>query len=104
RQLPVTSHASQRRQYAHVGDEEGADSEREPAQGFRNAPLDAGRATRDAPGSRRRERLATRVPGATRAEEERHLDSVRCTQIYHLANLAVGEHHHSAALRNPTDR
>ena len=57
-------------------------------------------AARDTPGGRRRERLSARVPGAARAEEERHLDACLGAERRHLADLGVREHHHAAALRD----
>ena len=49
----------------------------------------------------RRERLPAGVPGAARAEEERHLDPVLGAELGHLLELAVGEHHHARALGDP---
>ena len=84
-----------------VADEVRPDAVREPAADLGHALLDPGvAACRDADG-RRGERLAARVPGAARAEEQRHLDPVLAAELGHLVELGVGQHHHARALRDP---
>ena len=61
-------------------------------------------AARDAADGAGRERLAARVPGAARAEEERDLDAVLGPERRHLSDLRVGQHHHARALRDPPHR
>ena len=51
-------------------------------------------------GSRGHDRLSARVPRAARAEEERDLDACLRAERRHVADLAVREHHHAAALRD----
>ena len=63
-----------------------------------DAPLDACVAAGHSADCARRERLPAGVPGAARAEEERHLDPVLGAELGHLLELAVGEHHHARAL------
>ena len=50
------------------------------------------------------ERLTARVPGAARAEEQRHLDARVRTESGHGADLRVREHHHAASLRDAPHR
>jgi len=53
---------------------------------------------RDAADGSGRERLAARIPRASRAEEERDLDAVLGSERRHLDDLRVGQHHHARAL------
>ena len=88
RQLAVPLQPPERREDAGVGDEHRANAEPDgaPRLGDDQSTPAWPRAT--PPTARRGERLAARVPGAARPEEERDLDAVLGPERRHLRDLA----------------
>ncbi len=66
--------------------------------------LDPGVAAGDASDGAGGERLAACIPGATRSQEERHLDTVLGAEFRHLRDLCIREHHHARALGDSPNR
>ena len=98
RQVARALQLTEPREHADVGDQEGANPQRDAPLRFGDAPLHARGAAGDATHCGGRRRLPARVPRAARAEEERHFDATLGTELRHLGDLGVRQHHHPRPL------
>ena len=81
-----------------VGDEKGADAERDATSRLSHAPFDPRISSRDARNSARRKGLSAEIPRSSGTKEERDLDPALRSELGHLRDLAVREHHHTRSL------
>ncbi len=84
----MSLHTTEHGEDAQVRDEERADAQCDPALDLAETRLDPGVAACYASDGAGGERLAACIPGATRSQEERHLDAVLGAKLRHLRDLA----------------